>query len=50
MIDYQGFYEDLLAMEHRAVVERKLEFANLCRDFRRDLLAQFYSPLGRYLL
>lgn len=49
-MDYRGLYEDLLAMEHRAMMERKIEFASLCRDFRRDLLARFYSPLGRYLL
>lgn len=55
-MDYRGVYEDLLLMERRAYAEAELRgltgtgdilrLAESCRQFRVDLLTEFYTPLG----
>jgi hypothetical protein len=49
-MDYQGLYEDLLAIERRATENDYLAFAERCRRFRVDLLLAGYSPVGHFWL
>lgn len=55
MMDYQGVYEDILAMEHRvqaAGYDNEPSFAALhgfiteCIQFRRDIILQCRSMIG----
>jgi hypothetical protein len=48
MIDYQGLYEDLLSMQRHALDANRIDFADLCREFRMDLLLRFHNPVGYF--
>lgn len=45
-MDYEGLYEDLLAMERRAKEHGHIRFAETCRHFRVDLLLGAYTCAG----